>query len=74
MDSPGLNTGVGSLVPSPGDLPNPEIESRSPTLQGDSLPTEPPGKPNGRHFFLLYTKLKEASFNSVLKTPGSALS
>ena len=24
--------------------------------------------------FLLYTKLKEASFNSVLMTPGSALS
>ena len=29
----------------PGDLPNPGIESRSPTLQGDSLPAEPPGKP-----------------------------
>ena len=25
-------------------------------------------------YFLLYTKLKEASFNSVLKTPSSALS
>ena len=24
-------------------------------------------------FFFLYTKLKEASFNSVLMTPGSAL-
>ena len=30
---------------SPGDLPNPEIEPRSPALQADSLPTEPPGKP-----------------------------
>ena len=30
--------------PSPGDLPNPGIESRSPTLQEDSLPTEPPRK------------------------------
>ena len=29
----------------PGDLPNPEIESRSPALQADSLPAEPPGKP-----------------------------
>ena len=29
----------------PGDLPNPGIESRSPTLQADSSPTEPPGKP-----------------------------
>ena len=28
------------------DLPNPEIEPRSPALQEDSLPTELPGKPN----------------------------
>ena len=31
--------------PSPGELPDPEIEPRSPTLQADSLPTEPQGKP-----------------------------
>ena len=31
----------------PGDFPNPRIEPRSPTLQVDSLPTEPPGKPPG---------------------------
>ena len=31
--------------PSPGDLPNPGIEPRSPTLWADSLPAEPPGKP-----------------------------
>ena len=31
--------------PSPGDLPNPGIEPRSPTLQADSLPAEPQGKP-----------------------------
>ena len=30
---------------SPGDLPNPGIEPRCPTLQVDSLPTELPGKP-----------------------------
>ena len=29
-----------------GDLPNPGIEPRSPTLQADSLPSEPPGKPH----------------------------
>ena len=28
---------------SPGDLPDPSIEPRSPTLQADSLPSEPPG-------------------------------
>ena len=31
--------------PSPGDLPNPGIEPRSPALQEDSLPCESPGKP-----------------------------
>ena len=30
--------------PSPGDLPNPGIEPRSPALQADTLPSEPPGK------------------------------
>ena len=31
--------------PSPGDLPDPGIEPRSPALQEDSLPSELPGKP-----------------------------
>ena len=31
--------------PYPGDLPNPGIEPRSPTMQADSLPAGPPGKP-----------------------------
>ena len=35
----------GQLFPSPGDLPNPGIELRSPALQADSLPTELSGKP-----------------------------
>ena len=30
---------------SPGDLPDPGIEPRSSTLQADSLPAEPQGKP-----------------------------
>jgi len=29
---------------SPGDLPDPGIELRSPALQADSLQSEPPGK------------------------------
>ena len=29
----------------PGDLSNPGMEPMSPTLQADSLPSEPPGKP-----------------------------
>ena len=44
-NSPGRNTGVGSPFPSPGDLPSPGIERRSPALRADSLPAEPQGKP-----------------------------
>ena len=32
--------------PPPRDLPKQGIQARSPTLQADSLPFEPPGKPN----------------------------
>ena len=35
----------GYPFPSPGDLPNPGIESRSPAWQADSLPAKPQGKP-----------------------------
>ena len=35
----------GLLFPSPGDLPDPGMEPRLPSLQADSLPSEPPGKP-----------------------------
>ena len=38
--------------PSPGDLPNPGTELRSPALQADSLPSEPPGKPQFRNQLL----------------------
>ena len=34
----------GLSFPSPGDLPNPGVEPRSPALQADSLLPEPPGK------------------------------
>jgi len=33
----------GLLFPSPGDLPDPGIESRSPALWADALTSEPPG-------------------------------
>ena len=35
----------GLPFPSPGDLPDPRINPRSPALQVDSLLSEPPGKP-----------------------------
>ena len=34
----------GLPFPSPGDLPYPGVEPVSPALQGDALPSEPPGK------------------------------
>ena len=44
-NSPGKNTGVGSLSLLQGGLPNPGIKPRSPALQADSLPAEPQGQP-----------------------------
>ena len=40
------NVGVGSLSPSPVDLPDPKIKLGSPALQADSLPSELSGKPH----------------------------
>ena len=46
----------GLPFPSPGDLPNPGIEPRSPALQTDALPSEPPGKLHtALHYIFLYT-------------------
>ena len=36
----------GFPFPSPGDLPDPGVKPRSPTLQADSLPYEPPENPD----------------------------
>ena len=45
-DSPDKNTGVGChALLQEIFLPNQGIKTRSPTLQVDSLPSEPPGKP-----------------------------
>ena len=46
----------GLPFPSPGDLANPGIEPESPTLQVDTLPSKPPGKPYKKNF-LVYSKL-----------------
>ena len=43
-DSPGKTT-RGLPCPPPEDFPNPRTEPRSPSLQVDSLPAEPPGNP-----------------------------
>ena len=41
----------GLPFPSPGDLPDSGIEPRSPVLQADSLPSEPPGTSGWCHSF-----------------------
>ena len=38
----------GLPFPAPGDLPDPGIKPRSPALQEDTLPSEPPGSPGFR--------------------------
>ena len=50
----------GLPFPSPGDLPDPGVEPRSPELQADSLPSEPPGNPTNRSY------LFSASYYEVL--------
>ena len=46
MEFPRQEYWSGLPFPSPGDLPDPGIEPGSPALQGDALPSEPPGKSN----------------------------
>ena len=51
--------------PSPGDPPNPEIKPGSPALQTDSLPSEPPGKPQ-----VIFTLLKLTAQIVVFPPPN----
>ena len=51
----------GFPCPSPGDLPDPGIESRSPALQADSLLSEPLGKPLSVTYHVVNHKLMKRS-------------
>ena len=51
----------GQPFPSPGGLPNPRIELRSPALKADSLPAKPPGKPVPSPADLPYPGIKPGS-------------
>ena len=44
-DFPGKSTGEGYHFLLQGNLPEPGIKPRSPALQAEALPSEPPGKP-----------------------------
>ena len=50
----------GLPFPSPGYLPDPGIEPRSPAFQAEALPSEPPGKPSTDNYQLnnLFNTLK----------------
>ena len=48
----------GLPIPSPGDLSKPGIEHRSPTLEADTLTSEPPGKRS--HGALVYNHIRRA--------------
>ena len=53
--------------PSPGDLPNPGIESGSPALTGRFFTTEPPGKPHS-----LFRSVQSLSCVRLFATPWTA--
>ena len=65
----------GLPFPSPGDLPDPGIEPRSPALQMDSLPSELPGKPQPLRILLknlnVLAKLICKSFYPVGESYGA---
>ena len=51
----------GLPFPSPGDLPDPGIEPGSPTLQADSLLSEPPGRVLKKELFQAFPSFMVAS-------------
>ena len=57
----------GLPFPSPGGLPNPGIEPRSPALQEDALPSEPPGKPMARKMSFYQNITRDSSKYSFPK-------
>ena len=52
----------GLPFPSPGDLPDPGIEHRSPAFQADALTSEPSGKPYLSEYALIYFRLTHFKF------------
>ena len=55
----------GLSFPSPGDLPDPGVEPRSPTLWADALTSEPPGNPDTLEYLIIV----EALYYCVLESP-----
>ena len=59
--SPPNSSISGLSFPCPGDLPNPGIETRSPTLQLDSLPSKSSGKSQNSDNFHKYSMSRRGS-------------
>jgi len=57
----------GLPCPPPGDLPNPGIKPRSPALQADSLPSEPPGKSKHIRCSMSVMQCRRPRFNSWVR-------
>ena len=55
----------GQPCPSPGDLPGPGIEPGSPELQADSLPSEPPGEPQGHYPEWEKVSLRKVTYSMI---------
>ena len=67
----------GLPCPPPGHIPNPGIKPRSPALQADSLPSEPPEKPYVKYeytymFFHRFPTSSGESTSFALGFPGGA--
>ena len=62
---------MGCYSPFPEDLPDPRIEPRSPALQVDALPLEPPGK--FTFFFACSLKIAVGSLNTAPLPAGTML-
>ena len=61
----------GLPFPSPGDLPDPGIEPRSPALQADALTSEPPGANSNSMFICTHTHFR---FQALANQPFFFLS
>ena len=65
----------GLPFPSPGDLPDPGTETRSPALQADTLPSEPPLDLKGSSYTLLWPErwnsLKAKTLRLQIQRPWS---
>ena len=59
----------GLPFPSPGDLPDPGIESGSPAFQADTLTSEPPGKP---HIYAQFSSVQSLSHVRLFAIPWIA--